>query len=315
MLLFLHTVFSLPLVLPHEERSFVAFMRAHSLLYTGAEYHLRFGVFLANRRLVREFNSGDHSFTLSVNHLSCLTPAEYFALFHSPDLVGASKVRTDFSDPPDSWDWRDRGAIVPVQDQGQCGSSGVIAGLSAQSGGWQIAHGILIALSDKAISQCATSGACDDSFSAKQTYDYALAHQNGHFLSAADYPPFSSDCPYDPAKAVTTITGYFTSLSGDESGLQGLIGTVGPAAIGIDASHTDFQLYSGGIYNPGSCSSVDLDHEMLLLGYGADGATQYWILQNSWGTGWGEAGYMRIIRNAGNRCGVATASLFPTEGS
>ena len=94
---------------------------------------------------------------------------------------------------------------------------------------------------------------------------------------------------------------------GSESGLLDAVGNVGPVAVNIDASKRSFKFYSSGIYNEPHCSSLNLDHSVLAVGYG----NGYWLVKNSWGTGWGQAGYIYMTRNGRNQCGIATLALYP----
>ena len=106
---------------------------------------------------------------------------------------------------------------------------------------------------------------------------------------------------------MATLSSWRDVASGSESGLLDVVSNVGPVAVAIDASRSSFQFYSSGIYNEPYCSSQYLDHGVLAVGYG-DG---YWLVKNSWGTGWGQAGYIYMTRNGSNQCGIATQASYP----
>jgi len=82
--------------------------------------------------------------------------------------------------------------------------------------------------------------------------------------------------------------------------------------VGIQGDLQDFQYYSSGIYNDPSCTSENIDHVVTAVGYGTFGPGQdYYIIKNSWGTGWGMQGYAYIARNQSNRCGIASHASYP----
>jgi cathepsin L len=316
MLCLLLASISSALIKPHEEKSFISFMRAHSLSYTGDEYQFRLGLYLANARLVREHNAKG-TFRVALNHLAVLTESEYKALlgFRRLHALKALNRKGRSADPPASLDYRDQGAVNPIKDQGQCGSCWAFSAIGAQESQWYLTNKVLLSLSEQNLVDCVdTDYGCDGGLPS-DAYDYVISKQAGHFELESDYPykAYDQSCKYDASKAITTIKSYITVKEGDESDLQDKVWNNGPVSVGIDASSWDFQLYSSGVYNEPGCSTTDLDHGVVVIGWGVSGSTPYWLVRNSWGRSWGIQGYIWMSRNKNNQCGIASMAIVPVD--
>ncbi|VDP35113.1 unnamed protein product [Echinostoma caproni] len=117
-------------------------------------------------------------------------------------------------------------------------------------------------------------------------------------------------CHFDGRKAAARVQSFSTEHTGNEQTLKVMVSSQGPIAIAVDADR-GFHQYSRGIYQSPSCSSRSLNHAVLVVGYGEDRGNRYWIIKNSWGPDWGEGGYIRLARDHGNMCGVATMASVP----
>merc|ERR1712151_1000840 len=106
------------------------------------------------------------------------------------------------------------------------------------------------------------------------------------------------------------VTGY-KDVTGGEAGLASAVQQQ-PVSVAIEADQMSFQLYNGGVMT-GSCGT-QLDHGVLVVGYGTDSGKQYWKVKNSWGASWGESGYIRMVRGQ-NQCGIANQPSYPVVAS
>ena len=138
---------------------------------------------------------------------------------------------------------------------------------------------------------------------------FKYVYENGGIDTEAGYPYIGMEnpiCRFSNATVGATDKGYADLPSGDEDALAKAVATVGPISVAIDATHDSFMFYSHGIYEDRECSADLVDHAVLVVGYTPD----YWIVKNSWGTEWGEEGYVRMKRGV-NNCAIADFASYP----
>eukprot|EP00128_Syssomonas_multiformis_P008643 Colp12_sorted_trinity150504_noHs@32366 len=125
------------------------------------------------------------------------------------------------------------------------------------------------------------------------------------------YQAVQLECRAQPSAVAAKISSFGDVESGSEEALKRALVKYGPIAVAIDSSTLGFSLYSKGVFYDEKCSATELNHGVVLVGYGTtEKGEDYWIIKNSWGESWGNQGYMLMARNRGNNCGIATAAVF-----
>ncbi|XP_037089414.1 procathepsin L-like [Pollicipes pollicipes] len=290
-----------------------SFKRQHQRAYTPEQESFRRQVFLYNLDIIERHNAehdaGRSTYRLGVNQFADLTNSEFRLLLLTEarstpavsDHAGPHYARTNRTQP-DHFDWRDQGVPIPIKDQGAMGAAWAIHVTTAVESGLIIAGEAALALSQHNLTDCvAFHSFTPTAVALDRVHRYGMA-------SEADYPA-SRPCPADLPMAATADHVH-TVPAGDATALlDGVLQN--PVPVTLDAGHISFQLYAGGIYSERHCSQTQYDHVMLAAGYGAEGGNQFWLLANSWGTMWGEAGFMKMKRGV-NMCGVASNAVFPT---
>ncbi|GAY32350.1 hypothetical protein CUMW_288050, partial [Citrus unshiu] len=213
------------------------------------------------------------------------------------------------TDVPTSLDWRDKGAVTPIKNQKECGCCWAFAAVAAVEGITKIRSGNLIQLSEQQLLDCSTNGN-NGCLGGSREKAFAYIIQNQGIATEDEYPyqAVPGTCSAAQKPAAAKISNYEEVPSGDEQALLKAV-SMQPVSIAIAAYSTEFQSYKEGIFN-GVCGT-QLDHAVTIVGFGTteDGAN-YWLIKNSWGNTWGDAGYMKIVRDEG-LCGIGTRSSYP----
>jgi len=295
------------------------------------EERFRFKIFNENRHKIAKHNqlysTGKVSYKLGLNKYADMLHHEFretmngynFTLRtllrrHSDELKGATFIPPAHVTVPKSVDWRTRGAVTAVKDQGHCGSCWSFSSTGALEGQHFRKSGVLVSLSEQNLIDCSGKYGNNGCNGGLMDNAFRYIKDNGGVDTEKSYPYEGIDdsCHFDKSTVGATDRGFVDIPEGDEEKMKQAVAVIGPISVAIDASHESFQFYSEGVYDEPSCDAQQLDHGVLVVGYGTDQNGQdYWLVKNSWGTTWGDKGYIKMARNKSNQCGIATASSYP----
>jgi len=319
------------------ELVFEQWAQEHGKVYASwIEREYRQGVWTKNMNKILNHNlkyvKGEKTYEMGMNEHGDLTFEEFRK--HKSCMRGKSFNATDFGKKmpkvhyngstflppvvnytlPKQLDFRKLGYVTKVKNQGQCGSCWAFSTTGALEGQIFRKTGKLPALSEQQLVDCAGrfgNAGCDGGLM-DSAFLYIMSKKG--LMSEKSYPYTAEDgeCQYDQTKVVASVAGYIDIPEGKENMLTLALASNGPIAVAIDASQDSFQFYKSGVYNEPDCSSEELDHGVLAVGYGVSAkGTPYYLVKNSWGPSWGMGGYIQMTRNGKNQCGIASSASFP----
>eukprot|EP00405_Crypthecodinium_cohnii_P030340 CAMPEP_0206507710 /NCGR_PEP_ID=MMETSP0324_2-20121206/57730_1 /ASSEMBLY_ACC=CAM_ASM_000836 /TAXON_ID=2866 /ORGANISM="Crypthecodinium cohnii, Strain Seligo" /LENGTH=359 /DNA_ID=CAMNT_0053998097 /DNA_START=61 /DNA_END=1140 /DNA_ORIENTATION=- len=326
----------------YESYSFEEFLAEHGKQYN-TDYEMRKQIFEENLKKViahnEEYKNGVHSWYMAMNHLADYTEDEFAAMRSSKynpsqhPIVDLARSEAN----PESIDWRTKGAVTKVKNQGMCGSCWAFAATESVESHYQIASGKLLELAPQTYvncvqnpDSCGGTGGCQG---ATHELAFNLTVQSGIALES-DLPYAGRNEKCSSYKAAVKATGYVKLPANEALPLETALATKGPVSVTVSAE--PWQLYGGGVFtgcSKGLFASNTLDHGVQAVGYSKD----YWIVRNSWGASWGESGFIRVSRasdgktftdkspkdgvackpypktqTVGGECGILFDTSFPT---
>ncbi|XP_063769831.1 procathepsin L [Pseudophryne corroboree] len=322
----LTTVLAAPATDPALDQHWVLFTNYYSKAYGVKEAGWRRMVWEKNLKMIEmhnmESSMGKHSYKLGMNQFGDMTTEEFRQLMngykHKPKKSASTFMPPLNFEAKKTVDWRKEGYVTPVKDQGQCGSCWAFSSTGALEGQHFRKTGKLVSLSEQNLVDCSKpegNEGCNGGLM-DQAFQYVV---DSHGIDSEESYPYigkdDQDCKFSLEDAAANDTGFTDVESGNEKDLMKAVASVGPVSVAIDAGHQSFQFYQSGIYFEPECSSSELDHGVLVVGYGfekedVDGK-KYWIVKNSWSEKWGDQGYIKIAKDRKNHCGIATAASYP----
>jgi len=309
---------------PKGALQFARFKEQYGKVYkTRSEQFRRASIFAQSLKKIEEHNKSGASWTMGINEFSDLTAEEFETIYTGgykkmPMVSGDARQAKKSLDLPAAVDWRN--VTSAVKNQGQCGSCWAFATTEMIESYYAIETGSMLGLSAQQVTSCTPNpltcggtGGCQGSIpQLGYTYVQLFGHQ-----TEEDYPYTSGttmatgDCGYDYTNSPPAVglSGYNTLPANDQAAVMTHLAEVGPLAVAVYAS--GWSSYSGGVFTGCSFdSNIALNHAVQLVGYGTDETDgDYWLVRNSWGSGWGEGGYIKLQRQSEAQCGTDSTPL------
>jgi len=295
-----------------EELDFYNWMADHKKVYNSkSEYDVRFQNWKTSKLRSEQKNKEQiGGATFGLTKFSDLTPEEFKAIYltHTRDVptnISSDDILHPLFTAPPTFDWRTRKVVTPVKDQGQCGSCWAFSVVENIESVWMIARRLttIKPLSAQQIVSCDTDDSGCGGGDPPTAYEYVI--KAGGLETEQSYPYTAKDgrCEFKPANIYAKITSWKYATdpnSPNEGTMRDNFASWSPLSICVDAAQ--WQDYTSGVFTHKQCGT-NLDHCVQAVGYDSVTNPPYWIVRNSWGTSWGEQGYIRL-EYGHNTCGL-----------
>jgi C1A family cysteine protease len=286
------------------------------------DYYDTLQKWINNDKYIDRINQEYRSYTLGHNQFSGMDELDFSAYVNNNQLNYSHPIyESNETWIPESVDWRNNNSVTPVKDQGQCGSCWSFSTTGSLEGIYAIQTGELVSFSEQQLVDCdnlrhggndhgCNGGLMDNAFS--------WIHDNGGLCSEESYPYISGSgetekcqttCDLLPRSKIQS----WVDVAASDKALMTAIAQQ-PVSIAIEADQKDFQFYQSGVLTS-ECGTT-LDHGVLVIGYGTENGEDYYLVKNSWGTSWGDEGYIKLGRgpnyNDGQgQCGILLQASYP----
>ena len=300
----------------NEIPQFTSFIKNYNKEYSNDEILNRFNIFQENIQKINNHNNQNNSWKMGVNKFADLSPEEFKRIYTSLDRPSIRKNKTSFSiintnTPPNEIDWVSLGAVTNVKDQGQCGSCWAFSTTGSIEGAYYLANKKLVSLSEQQLVDCSSSFGNEGCNGGLMDNGFEYVKSNG-LCSEKSYSYKGVDGLCKKCNVVTKIDSYIDVTPNDEQSLLQAVSKQ-PVSVAIEADKSIFQFYQSGVMDSDSCGT-NLDHGVLIVGYGTQNGKDFWKVKNSWGSSWGNKGYILLGRNSKSKqgiCGIMTEPSYP----
>jgi len=284
---------------------------------TNSEEEYRMKVYNDNYNIVAAHNAGDETFKLKLNKFADLTNVEFAAQYtgyNKPTGFKANKtVIFNTSNLKSSVNWVTENKVAAVKDQGHCGSCWAFSTVCAVESANAIKNNSSVTpLSEQQLVDCA-GGTWGNHGCSGGLMDFGFQYVESNPLATEDDYPYRGTvgtCRATSFTGVGKVSTFTDVRQGDPDQLRAAI-SQGVVSVAIEADQSVFQLYDYGVITSSSCGT-HLDHGVAAVGYGSENGEDYFLVRNSWGSSWGDHGYVKIGASSSNICGILSSASYPS---